>query len=89
MSGVFKAEDCIVVFVCATMMWHPMHLHGHFFRALNGAGELSPLMHTVTLPPRETMRIEFTADNPGKWFFHCHNLYHLDAGMARIVKYEV
>ena len=46
-------------------------------------------MHTVTLPPRETVRIEFTADNPGKWFFHCHNLYHLDAGMARIVKYQV
>jgi FtsP/CotA-like multicopper oxidase with cupredoxin domain len=82
-------ERVRVEMVNKTMMWHPMHLHGHFFRALNGAGELSPLMHTVTLPPRETVRIEFTADNPGKWFFHCHNLYHLDAGMARIVKYQV
>ncbi|MEO2168412.1 MAG: multicopper oxidase domain-containing protein, partial [bacterium] len=70
-------------------MWHPMHLHGHFFRALNGAGERSPLMHTISVPPKETVRIEFTADNPGNWFFHCHNLYHLDAGMARIVKYQV
>ena len=31
----------------------------------------------------ETVRIEFTADNPGRWFFHCHNVYHLEAGMAR------
>ena len=37
----------------------------------------------------ETVRIEFTADNPGNWFFHCHILYHLDAGMARVVEYQV
>ncbi|MEE2679310.1 MAG: multicopper oxidase domain-containing protein [Myxococcota bacterium] len=72
-----------------TGMWHPMHLHGHFFRALNGAGERSPLMHTISVPPRKTVKIEFTADNPGNWFFHCHNLYHLDAGMARVVEYQV
>jgi FtsP/CotA-like multicopper oxidase with cupredoxin domain len=66
-----------------TMMWHPMHLHGHFFRVLNGAGDFCPLKHTVNVAPGETVRIEFTADNPGRWFFHCHNLYHLEAGMAR------
>jgi len=66
-----------------TMMWHPMHLHGHFFRLLNGAGELCPLKHTVNVAPGETVRIEFGADNPGRWFFHCHNVYHLEAGMAR------
>jgi multicopper oxidase len=71
-----------------TMMWHPMHLHGHFFRVLQGAGERAPLMHTVNVAPRETVRIEFTADNPGQWFFHCHNLYHLEAGMARVFEYE-
>jgi FtsP/CotA-like multicopper oxidase with cupredoxin domain len=71
-----------------TMMWHPMHLHGHFFRVLQGAGERAPLKHTVNVPPRETVRIEFTADNPGQWFFHCHNLYHLEAGMARVFQYE-
>jgi FtsP/CotA-like multicopper oxidase with cupredoxin domain len=71
-----------------TSMWHPMHLHGHFFRILQGAGERAPLKHTVSVAPRESVRIEFTADNPGRWFFHCHNLYHLEAGMARIFEYE-
>lgn len=71
-----------------TSMWHPMHLHGHFFRVLQGAGERAPLKHTVSVGPRETVRIEFTADNPGRWFFHCHNLYHLAAGMARVFEYE-
>src|SRR5262249_18337033 len=71
-----------------TAMWHPMHLHGHFFRVLQGAGDRCPLKHTANVPPRETLRIEFTADNPGRWFFHCHNAYHLDAGMAREFQYE-
>ena len=71
-----------------TLMWHPMHLHGHFFRVLQGAGERAPFKHTVNVAPRETVRIEFTADNPGRWIFHCHNLYHLEAGMARVFEYE-
>lgn len=70
-----------------TMMWHPMHLHGHFFRLLQGAGDRCPLKHTVNIAPSETVKIEFTADNPGRWFFHCHNLYHLEAGMARVFEY--
>lgn len=68
-------------------MWHPMHLHGHFFRVLQGAGDRAPLKHTVNVAPRETLRLEFTADNPGRWFFHCHNAYHLEAGMAREFRY--
>ncbi len=72
-----------------TMMWHPMHLHGHFFRVLQGAGEYAPLKHTANVAPGETLRIEFTADNPGRWFFHCHNLYHLEGGMARMFEYAV
>jgi FtsP/CotA-like multicopper oxidase with cupredoxin domain len=71
-----------------TLMWHPMHLHGHYFRVLQGAGDLCPLKHTANVAPGETVRVEFTADNPGRWFFHCHNLYHLDAGMARVFEYE-
>lgn len=71
-----------------TGMWHPMHLHGHFFRLLNGAGDRAPLKHTVNVAPGETVTIEFFADNPGTWFFHCHNLYHLEGGMARLVEYE-
>lgn len=72
-----------------TGMWHPMHLHGHFFRLLQGAGDRCPLKHTVNVAPGETVRIEFLADNPGNWFFHCHNVYHLEAGMARQFQYEV
>lgn len=72
-----------------TGMWHPMHLHGHFFRVLQGAGDRCPLKHTVNVAPGETVAIEFSADNPGNWFFHCHNVYHLEAGMARQFQYQV
>jgi FtsP/CotA-like multicopper oxidase with cupredoxin domain len=72
-----------------TGMLHPMHLHGHFFRVLQGAGERAPLKHTVNVAPKETVRIEFIADNPGRWIFHCHNLYHFEAGMARVFEYEL
>ena len=71
-----------------TSMWHPMHLHGHFFRVLQGAGDFAPLKHTVNVPPRDSVRIEFTADNPGRWIFHCHNLFHFEGGMARVFEYE-
>ncbi|MGE3758006.1 MAG: multicopper oxidase domain-containing protein [Pseudobdellovibrionaceae bacterium] len=70
-----------------TMMHHPMHLHGHFFRVLNQFGERSPLKHTVDVPPHGTRTIEFYANEPGQWMLHCHNLYHMKTGMARVVKY--
>ncbi len=74
-----------------TAMWHPFHLHGHFFRLLTSEKEDAryPLKHTANLAPGGTLRFEFTADNPGKWFFHCHNSYHLEAGMARVFVYTV
>jgi multicopper oxidase len=74
-----------------TGMWHPMHLHGHFFRLLDtgAAPDLAPLKHTVSLPPNGKVRVEFLADNPGRWFFHCHNLYHMETGMAREWLYTV
>ncbi len=71
-----------------TMMHHPMHLHGHFFRVINKFGEKSPLKHTVDVPPHQTRTIEFLANEPGEWMLHCHNLYHLKTGMARVVKYS-
>ncbi|MGH7789307.1 MAG: multicopper oxidase family protein [Candidatus Binatia bacterium] len=83
-----RGDRVQVEMINQTSMWHPMHLHGHFFRLLQGAGEHCPLKHTVSLAPGETARIEFTADNPGNWFFHCHNVYHLEAGMARVFVYE-
>lgn len=76
------------IMVNKTMMHHPMHLHGHFFRILNGQDEYSPNFHTVDVGPMATVAIEFWANEPGVWFFHCHNLYHMKMGMARLVKYE-
>ncbi|MFP5458384.1 MAG: multicopper oxidase domain-containing protein, partial [Bacteriovoracia bacterium] len=75
-------------FVNNTMMHHPMHLHGHFFRVLNKHGEYSPMKHTVDVAPHTTKVIEFYTNEPGEWMLHCHNLYHLKTGMARVVKYS-
>ena len=70
------------------MMHHPLHLHGHFFRVLNGQGDYSPLKHTVNVPPMGSVTIEFLANEEKDWFFHCHNLYHMQAGMARVISYK-
>ncbi len=65
-----------------SMMFHPMHLHGHFFQV--GAA----VKDTVLVSPHMgRVEFDFIADNPGRWLFHCHNLYHLEAGMAREVQY--
>ena len=69
-----------------TMMTHPMHLHGHFFELVNGHGAHQPLKHTVRVLPGGYVDLDLTADAPGDWAFHCHLLYHMHAGMMRIVK---
>lgn len=71
-----------------SMMRHPMHLHGHDFRLINSKGEYSPLKNVVDIMPMETVTIEFAANQDGDWFFHCHILYHMMAGMGRIFSYE-
>ncbi len=72
-----------------SMMRHPMHLHGHFFRVLNGKGDHSPLKTVLDVMPMETDTIEFhAAENGGDWYFHCHILYHMMAGMGRIFSYQ-
>lgn len=83
-----KGENVRFVLNNKTMMHHPMHLHGHFFRVLNDHGEYSPLKHTVDVPPLGTVVIEFEANEDKDWFFHCHVLYHMKSGMSRIVSYE-
>ena len=82
-----KGERVRFKLINDTMMHHPLHLHGHFFRLLNGQGLYSPLKHTVDVPPMGRRTIEFEANEERDWFFHCHLLYHMDAGMARIVSY--
>ncbi len=68
-----------------TMMTHPMHLHGHFFEIVNGHGANQPMKHTVKVLPGGFVDLDFTADAPGDWAFHCHLLYHMHAGMMRVV----
>jgi len=80
-------ENVRFVIVNKTMMHHPMHLHGHFFRVINKQGDYSPLKHTVDVPPLSTQIIEFEGNEYNDWFFHCHILYHAKAGMARVVSY--
>jgi len=72
-----------------TMMSHPMHLHGHSLQivAINGRRFSGAMRDTVLVPPKHSVTFAFDADNPGWWFFHCHNLYHLAAGMATSVQY--
>ena len=68
-----------------TMMPHPIHLHGHFFELVTGHGAYGPRKHTVNVPPGGIVTFDVTADAGGDWAFHCHNLYHMTAGMMRVV----
>ncbi|QIN84448.1 multicopper oxidase domain-containing protein [Rubrobacter tropicus] len=68
-----------------TMMPHPMHLHGHFFRVDNGTGR-GPIKDTVLVDPKQRLAFDWLADNPGDWAFHCHQIYHAERGMTRIIK---
>lgn len=83
-----EGEVVRFIMINRTMMHHPMHLHGHFFRVINDQGDHAPLKHTVDVAPMSTTVIEFDANEFGDWFFHCHLLYHMEAGMARVVHYE-
>lgn len=84
---VHAGEVLRVTLINDTMMHHPIHLHGHFFRLLNGFGDRSPLKHTVDVPPMGRRTIEFLADEYGDWLMHCHLLYHMHAGMTRVFSY--
>lgn len=78
-----------IIFKNDTMMHHPMHLHGHWFILRNNHGAYDPLLHTIDVPPNATVVADFDADaNGGFWYFHCHNLFHMKAGMANIVRYQ-
>ena len=68
-----------------TMMGHPIHLHGHYFELVTGHGDHAPRKHTVMVQPGGILAFDLTADNPGDWAFHCHLLFHMEAGMMRVV----
>lgn len=83
-----KGENVRIILYNGSMMRHPMHLHGHDFRLLNGQGDHAPLKNIVDIMPMETDTIEFNANAEGDWFFHCHILYHMMSGMGRVFSYE-
>ncbi len=87
--GVRLGERIAVMMHNMTGMSHPMHLHGHHFQVIdiNGQRIAGALRDTVLVPPNAAVTIAFDADNQGNWAFHCHHLYHMNAGMMGAVAY--
>ncbi len=84
-----KGERVEVVMINRTGMPHPMHLHGHEFQVVEIDGKRFPgaVRDTVLVTPGRRVVVAFDANNPGLWAFHCHLLYHLDAGMFTTFRY--
>jgi FtsP/CotA-like multicopper oxidase with cupredoxin domain len=84
-----KDEWIRFVFDNPTPMDHPFHLHGHSFYVLGKPGALNlkdpPLKDTINIPSNGRLVVQWKANNPGKWFFHCHIEWHLMTGMARVI----
>jgi FtsP/CotA-like multicopper oxidase with cupredoxin domain len=83
-------QRVVIDMVNRTAMAHPMHLHGHDFQvmALNGKRLSGARRDTVMVPAKGRVAIAFDAANPGRWPFHCHNLYHMVTGMMTEVRYR-
>ena len=82
----FKYNERLRIVLCNdTMMNHPIHLHGMFSELENPQGEVTARKHTVNVQPAQRVTYAVTADNPGRWAYHCHLLYHMEAGMFREV----
>jgi FtsP/CotA-like multicopper oxidase with cupredoxin domain len=89
-ATVKRGERVELVMRNTTMMAHPMHLHGHNFQVteIGGIAIAGAVRDSVLVPPMATVKVVFDADNPGLWAYHCHNLYHMEAGMFATVVYE-
>jgi FtsP/CotA-like multicopper oxidase with cupredoxin domain len=87
--AVKPGQRVAVELVNLSMMAHPMHLHGHHFQvvALNGTPLSGAVRDTVLVPVNGSVTIAFDADNPGRWLFHCHNLFHMATGMMTELAY--
>jgi FtsP/CotA-like multicopper oxidase with cupredoxin domain len=85
-----QGERVEIELVNRTDMSHPIHLHGHPFQvvAIDDAALAGAVRDTVLVPVGGRVTIAFAAENPGHWAFHCHNLYHMAAGMMTSVRYE-
>lgn len=74
-------QRILVTLINDTMMEHPIHLHGMLTELENQEGRLRPLKHTVNVKPAEKLQYYVNATELGRWAYHCHLLYHMDAGM--------
>ncbi len=81
-----RGERIRLQFENRTMMFHPMHLHGHTPQVVNDTGD-GPRKDTVIVPPMGRVTVDIIADNPGQWLLHCHNGYHAEAGMLTTLSY--
>ena len=81
-------ERLRIVLVNDTMMQHPIHLHGMWSDLEDEGGAFMVRKHTVDMPPGTKRAFRVRADALGRWAFHCHLLYHMDAGMMREVRVE-
>lgn len=81
-----RGERVRFVLINDTMMEHPIHLHGLWSELENGQGEFRPYKHTILVKPGERLSYLVTADEPGRWAYHCHLLYHMEMGMFREVR---
>jgi CopA family copper-resistance protein len=79
-------ERLRIVLVNDTMMTHPIHLHGMWSDLENDAGQFHVRKHTVDMPPGTKRTYRVRADALGRWAYHCHLLYHMEAGMFREVR---
>ena len=85
-----KGQRVVVEMSNRTRMAHPMHLHGHHFQvvALDGTALYGAVRDTVLVPASGSVTVAFDADNPGRWLFHCHNLFHMATGMMTELAYD-
>jgi CopA family copper-resistance protein len=82
----FRAGERLrLVLVNDTMMNHPIHLHGMWSELENPDGKFQVRKHTVNVQPAQRIAYGVTADALGRWAYHCHMLYHMEAGMMREV----
>jgi FtsP/CotA-like multicopper oxidase with cupredoxin domain len=85
--SIAQGQRATITFTNRTMMWHPMHLHGHTFQMLDSTGGLGARKDTTIVLPMRTATVALVADNPGFWMLHCHNTYHQEAGMMTSLNY--
>ena len=81
-------ERVRIVLVNDTMMTHPIHLHGMWSDLEDDEGRFKVRKHTIDMPPGSRRSYRVTADALGRWAYHCHLLYHMEAGMFREVRVE-